>query len=488
MLTALTLASLGACMALPQTHQGKRYYQGKAYETSSELSASKRGEGEYFTQQLDHFNRADSRTFEQRYFVNTTFWKGADSNAPVFLCVGGEGPPLDASVLVSSVHCNDMVELAPKHGALMLALEHRYYGPSTPFDELTNENLVWLNSEQALGDIASFVQMVDGKYETTSANKWVTWGGSYPGMMAAMARLRFPHLIHASVSSSSPLQASVDMQGYNNVVAESLAAKSVGGSDACRDVVKSGHVAIGELLKTTEGQDTLESKFNVCVPHSLRDAKNQEQFAGDGVVYIPAQSNDPACTTPYCDIASICDLLVDESLGEPIDRLAKLSGIQHMNSCVPVSYDMMIQGVSNPKNPERSWLYQTCTEWGFYQTCEEGTECPYTQGLHTLDVDYDICQQAFNIDKETVNSRVGYTNYVYGGWDIQATRIMYPNGQIDPWRALGVTESPNESEPTLMVEGASHHFWTHPSLPTDSPEVNAAREAIWNQVDAWLKE
>jgi len=65
---------------------------------------------------------------------------------------------------------------------------------------------------------------------------------------------------------------------------------------------------------------------------------------------------------------------------------------------------------------------------------------------------------------------------------------MYTNGQIDPWRALGVSTPPNDSEPTLLVEGASHHFWTHPSLPTDSSEVNAARQAIWDQVDEWLKE
>ncbi len=79
----------------------------------------------FFSQKLDHFDRSNLATFEQRYFVNTTYWKGAESGAPVFLCVGGEGPPLTYMVLVASDHCNDMVELAPKHGALLVALEHR---------------------------------------------------------------------------------------------------------------------------------------------------------------------------------------------------------------------------------------------------------------------------------------------------------------------------------------------------------------------------
>jgi serine protease 16 len=39
---------------------------------------------------------------------------------------------------------------------------------------------------------------------------------------------------------------------------------------------------------------------------------------------------------------------------------------------------------------------------------------------------------------------------------------------------------------TLWVVGASHHFWTHPSLPTDTAEVVEARKAIWQQVTQWL--
>ncbi len=39
-----------------------------------------------------------------------------------------------------------------------------------------------------------------------------------------------------------------------------------------------------------------------------------------------------------------------------------------------------------------------------------------------------------------------------------------------------------------MVEGASHHFWTHPSLPTDQKSVVEARIVIRKQVLAWLEE
>ena len=117
-----------------------------------------------------------------------------------------------------------------------------------------------------------------------------------------------------------------------------------------------------------------------------------------------------------------------------------------------------------------------------------GTQCPYTQGLHTLDWDYDICQTAFNIDSNSVNYNTNFANAMYGGDNPQSSRIFYVNGNIDPWHGLSVLVPPNDKEPTLMVDGASHHYWTHPVLPTDDANIVAAREAIYTQIKAWLAE
>jgi hypothetical protein len=94
----------------------------------------------------------------------------------------------------------------------------------------------------------------------------------------------------------------------------------------------------------------------------------------------------------------------------------------------------------------------------------------------------DICDKAFGQPPSKVVSNIQHAKALYGGANIQSSRIMFTNGEIDPWQANGVLSSPNDQEPTLMVAGASHHFWTHPSLPTDTVEVRNARETIWNQV------
>ena len=95
----------------------------------------------FFETRRDHFNITDTTKWQQAYYVNATFWTPG-SGAPVFLCVGGEGPALDGSVVVSSVHCNNAVEWLSETRALMFAVEHRYYGchnmsacPYSPSDE-----------------------------------------------------------------------------------------------------------------------------------------------------------------------------------------------------------------------------------------------------------------------------------------------------------------------------------------------------------------
>ena len=77
----------------------------------------------YFTTAQDHFDESNTKTWQQAFFVNDTFF---DGTGPVFLCVGGEGPALDGSAVVASAHCNDAVELLQAQKAIMFAVEYRH--------------------------------------------------------------------------------------------------------------------------------------------------------------------------------------------------------------------------------------------------------------------------------------------------------------------------------------------------------------------------
>jgi len=279
----------------------------------------------YLKQQLDHFpeQKGDcNATFHQRYFYSHRYAEAINrTNAPVyaFLCVGGEGPSLDKSVLVNSVHCSgDMLELARRlhdgHQAIvhLFALEHRYYGKSYPgftdkdgnaTSPVTNENLVFLSSRQALADLAHFVETMN-ELHNLHYKKWITFGGSYPGMMAAWARLEYPKLIHAAVSNSAPIQMEVNFPAYNDRVAFDLQYPLVGGSAECLQTVLDGHHDIVDAIAAGHHK-AIAGLFHVCDADTLLLRKNVEMFVGDGVIGIPAQGNDPHCDKPICNIQKV---------------------------------------------------------------------------------------------------------------------------------------------------------------------------------------
>jgi len=398
---------------------------------------------------------------------------------------------------VSSVHCNDAVEMLPHVQGLMFAVEHRYYGchnaSACPVPDVQAPGaLKFLSSRQALGDLAAFVQFITTEYKLTPANKLVSWGGSYPGMLAGWFRLKFPHLVFAAVSSSAPVLAQLDMQGYNNVVATafSISDNGVGGSPECTKAIAAGHKAIGPLMLNASGRQMLAPLFKLPSADWLANIANQKSFAGEGVAAFDAQSNDPSCTDPACNIASICKIMLNTGLGDEVHRLAAVRAAQggQVRPRRELFRSLKNSRAMKSNDEPDYWGYQTCTEFAFYQTCEVGSQCPFTQGLIQLDDFLSECRDSWGISEDKVIDNVVYTNMYYGGLMPSGTRVLYTSGEVDPWQALSIRTAPNPELPAFTVPGSSHHFWTHPSLPSDQKSVVEARATIWTQVGAWLKE
>ena len=60
---------------------------------------------------------------------------------------------------------------------------------------MSEASLRYLNSEQALADLAAFRNAMTKKFNLTSS-KWISFGGSYPGSLSAWFRLKYPHLVN----------------------------------------------------------------------------------------------------------------------------------------------------------------------------------------------------------------------------------------------------------------------------------------------------
>jgi pimeloyl-ACP methyl ester carboxylesterase len=134
--------------------------------------------------------------------------------------------------------------------------------------------------------------------------KWITFGGSYPGMMAAWARLEYPEFVHAAVSNSAPIQMQIDFTEYLDRVAFDLQYPLVGGSATCLQVVLDGHHDIVDAISAGYHK-AIAGLFDICDADSLLLQKNVEMFVGDSVIQIPAQGNDPSCDEPTCNIQKV---------------------------------------------------------------------------------------------------------------------------------------------------------------------------------------
>lgn len=474
-------------------------WRSRSHKTLREESSS----GLFFESQLiDHFAPDGSRhTWRQRYFVNDTFWIASGRAGPVFLCVGGEGSPLSQSVVVTGDgHCADAVTIASRAGALVLALEHRFYGVSVPTADLTSQSLQLLSAQQALADIAVFHSFITARYQLDRLrHRWLAFGGSYPGMLAAWSRTLMPHLIHGAVASSAPVGAVLNYRGYNDVVGAALETHAVGGSSECGTMVRAAFADLGSRLKTVAGRRMLETLFPVCNASGtvtpLEDEVAQRSLAEDLSYLFPAQSNDPTCASPGCNIAGACHLMRDSSLGSPLQRLAALAATQlSPGDCIGEGREATTAALTNTTlegGIARIWFWQTCTQFGFYQTCDPDSQCPFMSEPHfsTLDANLADCATAFGPEvASSVSTAVAAALVTFGGLTPSATRLLFVNGEIDPWRAASISVSPGAGVDVQWVAGASHHAWTHPPKRSDSSAIVAARRRIEADVRAWLRE
>nr|XP_003222903.1 PREDICTED: thymus-specific serine protease [Anolis carolinensis] len=435
----------------------------------------------FIRQHLDHYNKKNQATFNQRYWVNAGFWR---HGGPVFLFIGGEGRLSEYAVLKGH-----HVTLAEKYGALLLALEHRFYGGSLKPEMLEDDNLQYLSSQQALSDLVSFHQFISKKYKLTPNNTWICFGGSYPGSLAAWFRLKFPHLVFGAVASSAPVRAQLDFKGYHKVVAASLSNPVISGSKQCLDAVTEAFSAVEELVRS--GQlDKLDQDFRSCLP--LEGLKDSLWLIKNLVSMFMAIVQYNGERVEWANVGRICEIMTNHSAGSTYQRLVATNNIvlsAMRLKCLDNSYAAFIEKMTNPKffsmnMVVRQWIFQTCTEFGYFQTCEDPA-CPFSR-LVNLRFEMDVCKQVFNISDRSAQEAVSFTNEYYGANHPKASRVLFVNGDIDPWHVLSVLKDLSPSELAIVITGTSHCANMESPLPTDPLPLVEARKKITAQVGEWL--
>jgi Serine carboxypeptidase S28 len=143
----------------------------------------------------------------------------------------------------------------------------------------------------------------------------------------------------------------------------------------------------------------------------------------------------------------------------------------------------------NGESAARQWQYQTCNEFGWFQTASSGSQ-PFFAFRDTLNAAsfLRLCREAYNID---VVPQTAFVNAVYGGLDISSHRAAYPSGSLDPWSAIALVEQKGKSvgsgEGSLYIDSTAHCADMHSGADTlQTPELTAARRTVASLVDSWV--
>ncbi|OQR90555.1 serine protease family S28, partial [Achlya hypogyna] len=407
---------------------------------------------------LDH-NDPQSGTWKQRYQYNDEWYGGAGS--PVFLYINGEWEAKAATV---SERRSTMNEMAKRHKAMVVAVEHRYYGDSIPNGDQTDSAMKkHLTSDEALADLvhkrATFHAFFTKEHDLQGA-PWIAWGYSYAGMLSAWFKLKYPTLVAGAVSSSAPVQAQVDMKEYAEGVTRGLMHH---GGQECVDHVRSAMTDLHALVDADS--DDLYAKFGVC--GKLGSTRSKYLFEWNMAHAFKGMAQYK--TLNGHSLASTCHYLKNQANGATaLDRLSTWY-MSFTKACPPKTqtptpttdqpgwvWNRLLKQTAN--NQFGQWAYQTCKEFGFLQTTSSGTT-PFA-GLEFISPNnvfsYSSCAR-FGIDRRQLILNVMATNAKYGGWDIDVENVLFTNGEIDPWAGLSVTKQPkNPKSRFIVIKGATH--------------------------------
>jgi len=367
-------------------------------------------------------------------------------------------------------------------------VEHRFYGNSIPTADCSTANMRYLSSTQALADLARVIDFIKSDLDTRQSAV-ITVGGSYPGNLAAWFRLKYPSVTQGSIASSAPLNAEPNFSQYMDVVAQSII---VTAGQPCFEAFKLAAEEIANmLLMGGDSVKALDRDFQTCSPMTSR--KDQSIFLSDlmGNVQGTVQYNNEHAGT--MNISDVCAKMTQSS-----DAYTNFVSLQaayraaNGQSCEDGNWDDTVAYLTTT-GASRSWTYQTCNEFGYFQTADSPNQ-PFHSWANWLSMDFyeNLCTAAFN--GWTASPQTNWINEQYGSTAIAATNVIFPSGTIDPWHALSIsnTSQPQPlvqaSEQAAFIEGTAHCKDLYAPNAGDSPQLTYAREQIHTAVNVWLKE
>jgi len=292
-----------------------------------------------------------------------------------------------------------------------------------------------------------------------------------------------------AVASSAPVLAVVDFFKYLDQVDLSIAELF---GKQCDVALRQATEAVYQLLSNHAGVVQLSQMFNSCVTlnSSLDIATFWTNVIGNFMELVQYANEGPGL-----NVSAACEVVLEGS--SPLQGLADYTLSVAGGMCTDNSYVDMIEQLTSIVQPTegvgiRSWTWQTCQEFGYFQTTDNNKQ-PFAMGnLVPLSYYIQICNDAFNganFDNDTIYDNIAETNIRFGGNELPPyglQNVVFDNSVLDPWHTLSVQSNVNPSVPLFMFADEGHCAAVQPSSPNDPASIVAVRHKISQVITDWL--
>ncbi|KAG8926149.1 hypothetical protein FRC02_009178 [Tulasnella sp. 418] len=430
-----------------------------------------------FQQLIDHTNPGLG-TFAQRYYFTWEFW---EPGGPIFFTVPSEAPldRFDGSITNSTIGGH----LAQNNKGAAVVLEHRFFGESNPYPDLSEDSLAVLTLDQNIQDIVNFAQnavlpMPDGDKAKPNQLPWVLIGGSYAGAMVAWTMTQYPNIFAAGWASSAVVEAQNYFWSYFDIIRQFAPANCTADLEAVvtfLDVVFTNG--------TEANQTTYKQMFglgNVKYGDDVMDAIRAPIYSWQD--FQPGYEDRNAGFNAFCNyleydrVARAYDTTgrgvgleqAIEAYGSWIkSEISAASCVGREEACYGTHDNTSTLWASTAlKNDYRSWSWLYCNQFGWLFSGAPANWSTISTRLSNPDTEMRLCSLffpkrfPFGISAGAAVNNTAFNNK-YGGWDIKTKNVFFANGKLDPWRGVTLSSDlhnrkSNSTQPIVVADGGFH--------------------------------
>ena len=444
-------------------------------------------EEHFVASKIDHFNpyMKEPAVFQQRMLISEKFFD--EESGPILVYTGNEGP-------IDQFWNNTgfVMELAEAFNGYIVFIEHRFYGKSLPFGDAWMQvyNYQYLTVEQAIADYAVILTNLKAKLGNKN-RKVIAFGGSYGGILTAYMRFKYPNIIDGGLAASAPIYPMGKYDFYRAVTEDCGRYNS-----QCPVKVRQAFAAIMKLRDEGDtGFAKITSMFSLC---GTLTEKNFQHFLlyVRNIFTIMAMADYPYPASflgnlPAYPINQACDTMLNAD--DALDGLAKATVTFYNATSGPAScYDPAKEYIdcadATGCGTMFQWDIQVCLQVRIPSGTNNVTDMfPPIKPWENTDYE-EYCSAKYG-NKLSYQQTTDFYNINFWGSNIRgASKLIFSNGDLDPWRYGGVLEPVLGADSVfpVLVKGGAHHLDLRGSDKRDPATVTAARAFEKLVIESWL--